>query len=86
MGMGQAYWGTHGALSAGASPILLTLGDSWFWYPVDNLAVEIQAGFPNNDVVVIGKNGAEATDWQVRLRKDIKGAHGAETFIVYRLA
>lgn len=69
--MGSAYWGVPGAVAAGASPIVLMLGDSWFWYPVDNLAIEIQAGFPNNDFVVIGRNGAEAAEWATKGRKDI---------------
>lgn len=71
MGMGTVYWGAHGAVAANAAPIALMLGDSWFWYPIDNLAIEIQAGFENNDFVVIGKNGAEAAEWTTKLRKDI---------------
>lgn len=71
MAMGSVYWGAHGAIAAGAAPIVLMLGDSWFWYPADNLAIEVQAGFPNNDFVVIGKNGAEAADWTTKLRKDV---------------
>lgn len=69
--MANVYWGTHGALAAGANPVALLLGDSWLWYPIDNLAIEIQAGFPSHDFLVIGKNGAEAADWGQKLRKDV---------------
>lgn len=60
--MPQIYWGTFGAINAGANPAALYLGDSWFWYPIDNLPIEIRAGFPHHDFLVIGNNGAEAAD------------------------
>ena len=69
--MAQVYWGLHGALNASANPAALFLGDSWFWYPLDNLATEIGASFPNNDFLVIGRNGGEATEWATKTRKDI---------------
>lgn len=65
------YWGTHGALNANANPVALLLGDSWFWYPADDLAVEIGAGFPDKDFLVIGRNGSEAAEWSTKYRKEI---------------
>jgi hypothetical protein len=65
------YWGVSGALNAQANPAALYLGDSWFWYPLDNLVVEIAFGFPNNDFVAIGRNGSEAGEWSAKYRKEI---------------
>lgn len=69
--MADIYWGATGALTAGATPVALFLGDSWFWYPIDNLPIEIRAAFPVSDFVVIGRTGAEAADWAVKQRKEI---------------
>ena len=85
--MAQVYWGLHSALNASANPAALFLGDSWFWYPLDNLAIEIGASFPNNDFLVIGRNGAEATEWTTKTRKDIDitfkmYASGVQAFIL----
>ena len=56
--MAAAYWGTFGAIHASANPAALFLGDSWFWYPPDNLPLEIGKAFPHNGFLVIGKSGA----------------------------
>lgn len=70
--MGTVYWGTLGAVHAGANPIALLLGDSWYWYPTDNLAIEINNRLASQDLIVIGNNGADAADWIAgRIRKDI---------------
>ena len=69
--MGNVYWGVHGAVSAGASTSVLMIGDSWFWYPVDNLAFEIGSAMPGQTLVVVGNNGAEAAQWSDKYRKDI---------------
>jgi hypothetical protein len=68
------YWGAPGAIAAGANPAALYVGDSWFWYPLDNLVVEIAAGFPGRDFVVVGRNGAEAGEWATKGRKEIEHA------------
>lgn len=70
----SVYWGVHGALSASANPAVMMIGDSWFWYPFDNLAVELGGLLPNRDFVVVGRSGAEAADWETRNRKDIDHA------------
>jgi hypothetical protein len=68
--MGKVYWGAHGAVNDQASPFALFLGDSWFWYPVGNLPTYIAPAFAD-DIVVIGRNGAEAQEWATRQRKEI---------------
>lgn len=47
------------------------IGDSWFWYPLDNLAREIGDALPAQTLVVVGYNGAEAAQWSDKYRKDI---------------
>ena len=68
--MGAVFWGAHGAIGAQANPFALFLGDSWFWYPIGNLPVYIAPSF-EHDIVVIGRNGAEAQDWGTKHRKEI---------------
>ena len=68
--MGTVYWGANGAINAQANPFALFLGDSWFWYPIGNLPIFIAPSF-QEDIVVIGKNGAEAQDWSTKHRKEI---------------
>jgi len=41
--MSNVFWGAPEAMAENANPFALLLGDSWFWYPLDNLAVEIAA-------------------------------------------
>ena len=72
--MAAVYWGTFGAINAGANPVAMFLDDSWLWYPIGNLPIEIGAAYPQQDFLVIGKNGAEASDWDGKLRKDIEFA------------
>lgn len=84
----NVFWGVHGALQAGANATVLMLGDSWFWYPVDNLAIELGARYrTRHTFVVIGSNGAEAAEWAGRFRKDIDFgfsmfAEGAEALML----
>lgn len=69
--MKNVFWGVHGALAAGTTASILMVGDSWFWYPVDNLAAEIAGALPNQTLVVVGYSGAEAAQWSEKYRKDI---------------
>lgn len=77
----KVYWGLE-AWQADkdnpAEPGLLLLGDSWFWYPFNDLANEIGAQLNDIDcLLVIGRNGAEAQQWsQGRLSNDIDRAFG----------
>ena len=69
--MSGIYWGTPGALNAGANPSVIFLGDSWFWYPAGNLPLAIHQSFDSHDFLVVGRNGAEAAEWKDKYRKDI---------------
>jgi hypothetical protein len=69
------YWGVSGALHDGANPTIMVISDSWFWYPIDNLAIEIGGAMPNQTLVVVGNNGAEAAQWSDKLRKSIDFAY-----------
>ncbi|WP_213955260.1 GDSL-type esterase/lipase family protein [Variovorax sp. dw_954] len=69
--MSNVFWGVHTALQAGAPGSVLMIGDSWWWYPIDNLATEIGALFASESFVVIGRNGAEAAEWSQGMRKTI---------------
>jgi hypothetical protein len=72
MSIPNVHWGVHSALSAGVvNASVLMIGDSWFWYPFDNLAVEIGAALPEQRLVVVGNNGSEAAQWSDKYRKDI---------------
>ena len=68
---GNVYWGVHGALAARANPSVMMIGDSWFWYPFDNIATELGGLLPLHQFVVVGQSGAEAADWDTKHRKDI---------------
>jgi len=67
--MSNVFWGAPEAMAENANPFALLLGDSWFWYPLDNLAVEIAAAMPDQQFVVAGTNGANAGDWGAKLRR-----------------
>lgn len=67
----NVYWGVPGALANEANASVLMIGDSWFWYPLDNLAVELAAALPNQTFVAVGSNGADAADWRGKYSKDI---------------
>lgn len=67
----NVFWGVHTALGKRATASVLMIGDSWFWYPVDNLATELGALFAQETFVVIGRNGAEAAEWAHGSRKAI---------------
>lgn len=73
--MSNIYWGVSGALHDGANPTIMVISDSWFWYPIDNLAIEIGGAMPNQTLVVVGNNGAEAAQWSDKLRKSIDFAY-----------
>ena len=69
--MSGIYWGTPGALNAGANPSVIFLGYSWVWYPAGNLPLAIHQSFDSQDFLVVGRNGAEAAEWKDKYRKDI---------------
>jgi hypothetical protein len=67
----NVFWGLHGALAQSANPAVMMIGDSWFWYPFDNLATELGGLFPQEQFLVVGNNGSEAAEWATKYRKDI---------------
>lgn len=73
----NVFWGVHAALNNNlqqhhpVNPTILMIGDSWFWYPFNNLAQVVGALRPNDQVLVVGKSGAEAAEWATKFRKDI---------------
>lgn len=71
--MKNVYWGVPGALAAltDRDASILMIGDSWFWYPIDNLATELAGALPDETLVVIGQGGADAAAWSEKYRKDI---------------
>ena len=69
--MKNVFWGVHSALQDNAFASVLMIGDSWWWYPIDNLATEVGALFQDEIFVVIGHNGAEASEWSQGMRKAI---------------
>lgn len=76
----NVFWGVHAALNNArnqhhpANPRILMIGDSWFWYPFNNLAQVVGALRPHEEVLVVGKSGAEAAEWATKFRKDIDHA------------
>lgn len=72
----RVFWGVLDLRSQpdNVEPTLLLVGDSWFWYPFDNLAIEIGAKLSQQVLLVIGRNGSEAGEWATTERKDIERA------------
>jgi hypothetical protein len=68
----KVYWGAPEAMAAQANPFALLLGDSWFWYPFSNLAVAVGEEMPQHEFVVAGTNGANAGDWDTKLRSSTR--------------
>lgn len=55
------FWGSENVMqSLGLSPDLLAYGDSWFWYPNNDLLIPINAIWQGTKTLLAkGKNGAE---------------------------
>jgi hypothetical protein len=66
------FYGHQDGLTRGASPTTLAVGDSWFWYPFDNLLGEIATRRVLQSIVVAGYNGSEASEWQGKYAVSIK--------------
>ena len=61
--MAGPYWDEGFMSGEGAFPHLLALGDSWFWYPFNNLLIPIHGLWAGAKVVLAqGKVGAEAVE------------------------
>ena len=72
MAMSNLFYGPQDGLTRGASPTMLAVGDSWFWYPFNNLLGEIARRRPQQSIVVAGYNGAEAGEWNTKFAESIK--------------
>ena len=73
---GQVYWGLSTYRSNPeiiGEPTILLLGDSWFWYPANNLASELAAQLDGEHrLLVLGRNGAEAQEWSTKYKKELE--------------
>ncbi len=58
------FWGSESAMQTlGLNPDILAYGDSWFWYPNNNLLIPINAFWQGTlTLLAKGKNGAELRD------------------------
>jgi len=57
----------EGQLQPGDAPTVLAIGDSWFWYPRNNLAIPLHRLLNRNKthvMLVRGHNGAKAVEYQ----------------------
>jgi hypothetical protein len=61
------YWHEPTMLAEGATPSILAIGDSWFWYPLPggSLATSLSriVGPHQHTMLAFGNNGAEAFDY-----------------------
>jgi len=71
----KVFWGINSLRSSPdvvGNPTLILIGDSWFWYPFNNLASELAAQLNGeHKLLVLGNNGAEAQDWNKKYRNEI---------------
>jgi len=82
------YWDEGLMLGAGDFPEILALGDSWFWYPLNNLLAPIWnlwAGYKN--ILAQGKVGAEAEElaqgsYLKNFRRILKGYPGIRAVLL----
>ncbi|MGJ7579567.1 GDSL-type esterase/lipase family protein [Variovorax sp. RHLX14] len=71
MALPNLFYGPHDGTMRGASPTALAVGDSWFWYPFDNLLGEIARQRPLQSIVVAGYNGSESSEWDTKYARSI---------------
>ena len=82
------YWDEGLMLGNGDAPQILALGDSWFWYPLNNLLIPIWnlwAG--DKDILAQGKVGAEAAElatgsYLKNFRRLLKGYPGIRAVLI----
>lgn len=74
------YWDEREMLEANERPEILAIGDSWFWYPFNNLLNPIFNLTGRRIIYALGANGAEVTEYVgKRFQKQI-----AETLEFYK--
>jgi hypothetical protein len=69
----QPYWDELLMDQHGEVPQVLAVGDSWFWYPVNNLLIPIYSVLGGSKCVfALGNNGAEAVEYIKYYRGDVQ--------------
>lgn len=69
--LSSPYWDTDLMLEDNQRPHILAIGDSWFWYPLNNLLNPIFNHFHSGKcILAIGNNGAEAVEYVGRKYRD----------------
>jgi hypothetical protein len=82
------YWDEGLMLGAGEFPDILALGDSWFWYPFNNLLIPIYGLWGGQKIVFAqGKVGAEAEElakgkYLKNFRRILKGYPGIKAVLL----
>ncbi len=59
--MGHVYWDEAKMRNADELPDILAFGDSWFWYPYNNLLNPVNRFSKQPTIMCFGANGAQAT-------------------------
>ena len=60
----KPFWDENEMISEGYGAEILALGDSWFWYPANNLLSPISRWVsPPRTILALGNNGAEAQEY-----------------------
>lgn len=73
------YWDERDMIAHSERPEILAIGDSWFWYPFNNLLNPIFNLWNGKVILALGGNGAEMADYAgPRFRSEI-----AETLEAY---
>ena len=64
MPINKPFWDENEMVAAGYGADILALGDSWFWYPANNLLNPIFRWLsPARPILALGANGAEAQEY-----------------------
>lgn len=59
----RPYWDERDMVANNERPEILAIGDSWFWYPFNNLLNPIFNIWRGKVILAIGDNGAEAVEY-----------------------
>ncbi len=69
------YWDERLMIQDHAVPHVLAIGDSWYWFPKNNLLNPIFNVLGGSKcILAIGNNGAEAVEYAVDYREQIQGS------------
>ncbi|MGH8766441.1 MAG: SGNH/GDSL hydrolase family protein [Burkholderiales bacterium] len=82
------YWDEGLMKGMGDFPEIVAIGDSWFWYPLNNLLIPIwNLWGGNKDIFALGVVGAEAEElaegWYLKnFRRILKGYPGIQAVLI----